>query len=287
MISKEVMAKLKKNVFVQLPEGLKAKATEVCKELESQGFECIISGDPCFGACDLRAIKGATTLHFGHSKMLDSANTVYVEYHMDAYPKKVKAKKLPERIGICTTVQHIHQLKDFKKSLEKQRKKVAIIPKGKRCTYKGQVLGCDFTGAEKISEKVDAFVFIGTGVFHAIGLAYYTNKQTFALDPFTGHVQEVNPDKWLKEKALRQTKAMNAKTYGIIVSTKPGQKDMRLAKKLKKRLGKNAIIILMDYISPDTLLPYKVDAFIVTACPRLVIDDWKNYSKPLLLSDEV
>ncbi|MBP7121325.1 MAG: diphthamide biosynthesis enzyme Dph2, partial [Methanolinea sp.] len=40
-------------VALQFPAGLKRKATEVACTLKDEGFEVIVSGDPCYGACDL------------------------------------------------------------------------------------------------------------------------------------------------------------------------------------------------------------------------------------------
>ena len=68
------------------------------------------------------------------------------------------------------------------------------------------------------------------------------------------------------------------------------KKKLQEAKELKKILeekGYKAFIIVMDDITPEKLLGYQVDAFVITACPRIVVDDWKNYTKPLLLPEEV
>ena len=87
MIPEEVFGELKgkgnTRVLVQLPEGLKAKATEIASELSAKGFEPIVSGDPCFGACDLKTLKGATTLHVGHSEFVKQENIVYWDYEYD------------------------------------------------------------------------------------------------------------------------------------------------------------------------------------------------------------
>ena len=50
--------------------------------------------------------------------------------------------KLPHNIALLTTIQHIHKIRDVKKQLEKNGKKVFLI-KGKHSKYKGQILGCD------------------------------------------------------------------------------------------------------------------------------------------------
>ena len=52
--------------------------------------------------------------------------------------------------------------------------------------------------------------------------------------------------------------------------------------------GKEAYIILMDHISPELLIPFMdLDAFLVTACPRIAIDDANMYKKPLLTPQEL
>ena len=43
----------------------------------------------------------------------------------------------------------------------------------------------------------------------------------------------------------------------------------------------------MDYVSPDLLLPYNLDAFVMTACPRIAIDDSAMYKKPVLTPNEL
>jgi len=74
------------------------------------------------------------------------------------------------------------------------------------------------------------------------------------------------------------------------MSSKKGQLRFDLAlhlKKLIKEHGFDAQILNMDYISPDLLLPYDLDAFVMTACPRIAIDDSAMYKKPVLTPDEL
>ena len=66
---------------------------------------------------------------------------------------------------------------------------------------------------------------------------------------------------------------------------------MTLAKEIKKILEDakmQAYIILVDNVSPDVLLPYlELDAFVVSACPRIAIDDSQMYKKPLITPQEL
>lgn len=289
-VVKELKAKGKRTILVQLPEGLKPKARAIAAELRRNGFNPVIAGDPCFGACDLRFLKGATTLHVGHSKMI-GGSAVYWEYGYDCALAEAARRALPflgRRVGLFTTAQHLGHIEEAKAALEAAGKKVAAA-KG-RFTPNYQLLGCDVDGAVKLKNRVDTFLFIGTGQFHPIGIAYYTRKPVVAVDPFTLDIQELSWGQWERERALRQTKASGANSFGIVVSSKPGQERWELAKTLDKRLraaGKETLLIYLDLVTPDTLLPYDVGAFVITACPRIVVDDWRNYKKAVLLPDEL
>jgi len=295
MIPEEVIRELKEKnnprILVQLPEGLKPKATEITSELQQKGFEPIVSGDPCFGACDLKTLKGATTLHVGHSEFMRQENVVYweYEYEQDLVPAAEKAiPMLGAVVGLFTTVQHLGQIEAAKEALEKQGKKV-FTAAGKT-TREYQILGCDAAGAVAIKDKVDSFLYIGGGRFHPIAIAYYTKKPVVAVDPFSLEAQEIDSAVWEKDRALRQTKAMDAQSFGIAVSSKPGQKNWELAKTVKARLekaGKKTLVIYLENITPDALMQFSVDAFVITACPRIVVDDWKSYKKAVLLPEEV
>ncbi len=281
-----------RRVLVQLPEGLKPKAKAISDELNSLGFEPIISADPCFGACDLRFLDNAITLHVGHSRMLNLEPVVYWEYRYDIDPSTAVEERISgineERVGLATTVQHIGFVGKVKEMLEKHGKEV-FIGKGVRTTYPGQVLGCDAGAALSIKDKVDSFVYIGSGVFHPLMVAYQTGKKVYAIDPFSMEMQVLTGDKLLKERSLRISKAMNAKSFGVVLSTKPGQYFPEIAEKLvkmAKKQGFDSTQIILDLITPDNLDYLGFDAYVITACPRIVIDDWKNYKRPVLLPDE-
>ena len=43
---------------------------------------------------------------------------------------------------------------------------------------------------------------------------------------------------------------------------------------------------MMDLVTPDQLLAFKVDAYVNTACPRITIDDAQRFHVPLLTPQE-
>ena len=282
-INQEIRKRKAKRVLVQLPEGLKSEFLKIAEKINA---ECVLSGDACFGACDIQTYpEFDLTVHFGHSKMLDRDRAIYVECHSDLNISKVvrNAAKVLEgkRIGLLTTIQHIDELDKAKKILENS---------GKKAVIGGQVLGCEVSNAKKIADKVDEFLFIGSGMFHGIGIMHATGRRVLLADPYTGIVQGVDPMKSFKEKHIRKAKAMDAREFGIVVCSKPGQKNIRSAERVKKKLeksNKRAHLVFINEITPDKLDYLPFDAFVITACPRIVIDDWKNYKKPVLLPNEV
>ncbi|MBI4141991.1 diphthamide synthesis protein, partial [Candidatus Woesearchaeota archaeon] len=79
-------------------------------------------------------------------------------------------KQLPKKIGIVTNAQHIAKLSELKKQLPN-----SIIA--------GQVLGCRADNAQRITEQVDAFLFIGGGAFHPLFVAVKTQKPVYCWNP--------------------------------------------------------------------------------------------------------
>jgi 2-(3-amino-3-carboxypropyl)histidine synthase len=278
----EVIKKVKDmnagTVGLQFPEGLKIHAVKVARQIEDEtNATIIISADPCYGACDVADMdmSGEVDLlvHFGHRPLP-------IDYSLlEGY----------KRIGLVTTTQHLHLLDQIADFLEQNGKDI-LMSKGTGTT-RGQVLGCNFSAIKNID--ADAFLYVGSGNFHALGIKLFTDKLVVVADPYLGEARKIDEfaDRILRIRFARITKAMEAEKFGIIVSSKKGQSRLELAKILKKILeeeGKEAFILLLDDVSPDRLLPFmELDAFVMTACPRIAIDDSKMYKKPLLTPQEL
>lgn len=287
-----------KIVGFQFPEGLKRKGPELAKKVEeATSAEIIISGDPCYGACDLdRTLLEQVDIlfHFGHAELEDtklSEKVYFIETRSAIDIRPVVEKAVLELkgqvIGLITTVQHVHKLPDACAVL-KANGKTCVIGRGdSRLAYSGQVLGCNFSAAR--DEVCDEYLYIGSGDFHPLGVALSTKKRVLAADPFSGDVREVDPSKILRQRSAVIAKSLDAQVFGIIVSSKNGQERMELASSLKalaKKHGKEAHLILIDLVTPDQLLQFKVDAFVNTACPRLAIDEVGRFPSPMLTPQE-
>lgn len=297
----KINSKKAKNVGLQFPEGLKIQAINIAKEIESQTESTvIISGDPCFGACDVSDYKMKESVdlivHYGHTPLplKYEVQTLFIEAFSNIDVKKNLKKSLEYlkdylRIGLVTTTQHLHLLNEIKDYLEDNGKEILLG--SSKSTRKGQVLGCNFSSIKNLD--VEIFLFIGSGNFHPLGIHLFTKTPVLALDPYNDEIRGMDEyaDRILRIRFARIVKASSAKKWGVIVSSKEGQYRMKLAKEIKNLLeneGMEAYIILLDNINPDVLVPYlELDAFVVSACPRIAIDDAQMYKKPLITPQEL
>lgn len=285
-----------------MPEGLKVHAQSIARELEERtGASFLIVGDPCYGACDytLRFRDYADALvQFGHAdipSMPRDDRVLFVEVFIDLDVTELLQRALPrlrDRIGLLTTVQHVGMLPKIKEWLESRGKEVLIGRGDARIKFEGQVLGCNITSVEPITGRVDQFLYIGSGDFHPLSVAIESDKPVLVLDPLMNEVREIGD---LKDRILRQrfaaiTRASEASKFLVLVSTKAGQMRMDLARELKRKAearGRSAEIVLLEEFHPDRLMPYDADAYVSTACPRIAIDDYLRYGRPILTPVEM
>jgi 2-(3-amino-3-carboxypropyl)histidine synthase len=156
--------------------------------------------------------------------------------------------------------------------------------------YAAQALGCHYTGAESIAEDVDAFLFVGTGRFHPLGLALAVNRPVYSLDPIRELMEPpIHRDQLIRERQLLVARTRDAQRFGILVSTFAGQNRSSTALVLQRKAlerGRQAELLLFGRLDPSDLEGRAVDAFVNTACPRIALDDWRQYSKPMLTPPE-
>ena len=127
------------------------------------------------------------------------------------------------------------------------------------------------------------------GRFHPLGLASSTGKPVVLVNPYL-QTASVLDEKEVMRFAKRRMAAINAtKTaskIGIVVSTKPGQFQLTIAKELRNKLasqGKEAELIVLDEVTAIKLRNFTdAEAFISTACPRIAIDGLADLENPFL-----
>lgn len=301
---KQEIAKLSaKRVLLQLPEGLKPEAPRLAKVVETAGALPIVSADPCYGACDLATADAESLgvdliIHFGHAKMVkhEAVPTVYVEARATVTVDEAVEASFPllgkwSEIGLATTVQHLQTLAGARELLVRAGKTVVIGDAG-RLSYAGQVTGCDYSNVKSVANDVEGFLFIGGGRFHALGIALSTAKPTIIADPYDNRAYSVDDEaqKVLKQRWVCIEEAGHAKTFGVLVGLKLGQKRLDEAIAVKENAeknGKTAVLLAVREVVPEALLEFPtVDAYVNTACPRISMEAPSKFSKPVLTVNE-
>ena len=298
----EIQKRKPKRVFVQLPEGLKTYGSKLASIIEETGVTAIISADPCYGACDIASCEAENIgadliIHYGHSdmKVKTTIPTVYIEVKAKvkvrgAVKKSIKLLGNWSKIGLVTTIQHIHILDEAKKLLLEAGKD-PIIGDAEKLNA-GQVLGCDYSNARVVSKSVEAFLFVGGGGFHPLGVVLATGKPTVIADPFEKRAYRIDTDvsKLLRIRWANILEMKKAKNVGVLIGLKPGQQRIKNALELKSLIeesGKKAILLAVREITPEVLMQFpSIDGFINTACPRLSLDNIEGLQSPLLTPKE-
>lgn len=197
-------------------------------------------------------------------------SNVEIKLSEEVFEKLKKYKK----IGLITTVQYLDLLPEVEMQLS-ARRFIAVIG--------GQILGCNIKNAKKIEKEIEAYLFVGSGFFHPLAVAYATTKPVFVFDFVFNKVTQISKqdvNKYLQKKIIRQEIAKRATTFGILVSIKQGQENLQRAIQIKRKLeqkGKKGIIFIGDLISPQEELNFpQIECWINTACPRIVEDNWNK-----------
>lgn len=270
------------------------------------GVEVFVSGDPCYGACDLalnpmKAVQADLLVHVGHAAIpgeFTDEEVVYVEARADVpidepMLKAVEMLEKEHTIGLASNVQHMAQLDRAKQILEEHGKAVLVGRPSGWLKYPGQVLGCDYGSLRAIAEKVDAIVVLSGGDFHAIGIPLATGRRTIVVDPFQKTARDMTETckRLLRKRWISITRFKEAKKVGIIVGLKSSQMNVTLARRIKQLLsesGYSPVLLCAAEVIPETIESFTdLEAFVEISCPRISTDDQERYRKPILNPEEV
>ncbi len=293
-----------RRVLIQAPPGLIDVAREVSRLLEGMGVEVVLSGGMCWGGCDLALREAAelgcdAIIHIGHAEFVRSHSVpvFYLEHRYQNYepiasllPEILRAIKGYKRVAVGATVQYLDLLGRLADDLRKAGHVVLIGEPSNHLRHRGQVLGCDYSTMTSLEKEVDAHLVIGS-VFHGLGLALISEKEVFAADP---HSQKVVALRETADRVLRKRYAQilafrSSRKVGVVVSVKPGQMYVGLARwlvGLLKGRGYEAELVVVDEVRPEDL-EGRYEALVNTACPRLSVEDQDRFRVPVLLPGEV
>ncbi len=154
--------------------------------------------------------------------------------------------------GVVSTVQHLDALRD-------------LDLKGN--TLLGQVLGCNV----KVAKGFEGYIFVGSGKFHAIQIARETGKKVILANPFTMEVTELDRQEIERiEKRVKGAylKYLNSKKVGVLVTVKPGQKNMQGEPHFE---DKERYDFVCDNVAGLENFP-DIEIWVNTGCPRLAYE---------------
>jgi 2-(3-amino-3-carboxypropyl)histidine synthase len=218
-----------------------------------------------------------------------------VKYNKSVNIPEKYIKQLPKRIALFTTIQFIDSIDKIKKQLEKNRIKV-IAKKSKNYYYHGkltkesQLLGCNI---EKFNEKdIDAFLYVGDGMFHPKALLIRNSRDVFVFNPTTNQLSKIPKEEHNlieKRKQIGLYKFKTSKEIGVIISLKPGQNYYKDALKLKDKYpDKNFYFLISDTLDFNELSNFNlIECFVNTCCPRIVYDDFSKFPRAVVNLDDI
>jgi len=176
------------------------------------------------------------------------------------------------KVGIVTTIQHLHKIHDVKQQLPNS-------------VLAGQVLGCRADAVARLAPQLDVFLYVGSGEFHPVQVALSSNKPVFFWNPYTKTFGPLDMQ-FVKDYQSRVFKSLNffysASNVGVLVTTKRGQNNNMitsptLANKfspvqeiLARKDGKKYYIFAFDTLSQSELENFSfIDVWVNTACSRI------------------
>jgi len=159
------------------------------------------------------------------------------------------SKQLPKNIAIAYSVQFKNLANEIKK----------ILSKNHNITKTIQVLGCS-------NPKFQ---------IHAISLAIETNLPIYILEKDKlNKISNKDIQKLEKKQKVAYLKFLNADKIGILISTKPGQQNLKNAIELKKKLNdKKSYLFIANNLNISEFENFDINSWINTACPRMDMID--------------
>jgi len=174
--------------------------------------------------------------------------------------------KLPQKVFLAYLAQFKGQAESMKKAIKKTGRKILGFQ---------QVLGCT-----KLQTPCQ-IVLIGNGSFHALNLAMQ-NKLPILLysNGSSRLIGEKDISEIKKKKQAALSKFLVSNNIGILVSTKPGQENLKAAEGIKKKINakypeKQVFLFISSTVNTAEFENFPIDSWINTACPRISEDSHK------------
>ena len=296
------------SILLEAPQGLVRLLPRLAEAVaECTGLPVYVRLEPSYGLCslslDVASRLNALLVHVGHTfypyPFCSGQGCVYgVPSNVVLLPAEYTggdARQLADsikdlglgRVVLGFTAQHkglVHELRN------------ELGSRGVTVVGVEPVLGCYFENLRRYRGRVDGFLVVAGGLFHGlgIGLAFSGEERVIVADPYTGRVRDIGDAirSTLMKRFWAMKQFMDARSIGIIVGGLPGQLRPGLVSALEKLALKRGLRVALLYAERltreylDNLDPGIFDAYVVTSCPRLAVEDLGDYWKPVLSPGE-
>lgn len=175
---------------------------------------------------------------------------------------KISKLNLPKEIAIAYSVQYNKIASQIKEILSKTHKITSLV----------QVLGCS---RPLFPKGTKAILLISSGRFHAVSIALETNLPTYILESNElTKISEQEISNLQKKKNAAYLKFLNSDKAGILISTKPGQENLKKALSFRNSIKpKKSYLFISNNINPQEFENFpEITSWVNTACPRMDFD---------------
>jgi 2-(3-amino-3-carboxypropyl)histidine synthase len=199
-----------------------------------------------------------------------------------------------KKIVIFSTLQFLDSRNQLAEILSDYAEEVIDI-KLAHCKYNNQMLGCSALDNKIDLKGAELIFYVGDGSFHPKSLILSkTVDLVYCLDPISLDLTILNKEDILKLDKKRKgalTSFIIGDNIGILVTTKPGQNNIKKALELKNNpeyKEKNFYLFLDDSINFAELENFNfIDCWVNTACPRIAYDDAIKINRPILNVEDI
>jgi 2-(3-amino-3-carboxypropyl)histidine synthase len=174
---------------------------------------------------------------------------------------KSNLKGLPKDLALVYSIQY----KEIAEQIKKILKPIAFT----------QVLGCS---KPKFPKQTKAILLIGDGKFHAKSLAFETKLPTYIYNNRTiEKITKKDTEQMEQNQKASYMKYLHADNIGLLISTKPGQQNLKRAIQFKNKSKKKTYLFIENNLNTTEFENFpQIESWINTACPRM--DMVKNSS---------
>jgi len=166
-----------------------------------------------------------------------------------------KLKDLPKNLAIAYSSQYKSQAEELKKFLKP--------------IFFTQVLGCSNPNFPKETKTI---LLISDGKFHAVSLAYESKLPVYLFN--RNNLQKISKEEISvleKKQKGAYLKYLNAEKIGILISTKPGQENLKRAIEFaKSQKTKDSYLFIANNIDTNEFENFpQIESWVNTSCPRM------------------